>query len=124
MSQPTRSRTRPVVVPVPSGLSPWAGQVWAELQEFHCFAAHELIALERSLAWWDRADTALRAADGTSGADAATWTKLAIDCSSTALRHWRTLKFPAPAGVRAPGRPSGVEWSRERKAAAVRGGYA
>lgn len=97
-------------VAVPEGLSPWACGIWHELLHLHDFERHELVTFERALRWWDRSDRAANDGD----------LKLAIDCSSAALRHWRVLKFPAPAGIRRPGRPSGADWSPARQAAAGR----
>ena len=95
----------PSGVPAPSGLSPWAVSVWAELTGLHRFEAHERITFERALRWWDRSDAAAEAGD----------MKLSIDASSAALRHWRILKFPTPA-ARPPGRPAGPDWSAKRRA--------
>lgn len=101
----------------PRGLSPWARRTWADLTARHSFEAHELIAFERALRWWDAADQLMANTDGDEKARAARL-KQAMDASSTALRHWRALKWPTPEGVRRPGRPAGAEWSPTRKAAA------
>jgi hypothetical protein len=93
--------------PVPSGLSPWAVRTWTELLGLHEFAAHELVVFERALRWWDRSDAAADKGD----------MKLAMDANSSALRCWRTLRFPAPEGTtRRPGRPSGDGWNAQRRA--------
>src|SRR5688500_14610819 len=96
----------PLADPVPSGLSEWAIRTWTALTARHTCEAHELITFGRALRWWDRSDAAAARAD----------MRLAIDCASAALRHWRVLKFPAPAGVRRPGRQPGAEWNAERRA--------
>src|SRR5688500_6577122 len=109
MGKPTShavlSLGEPLRVPVPAGLSPWAGGVWQELLRLHDFEQHELIIFRRALEWWDRADAAALKGD----------MKMAIDCASAALRHWRVLKFPALPGTRRPGRQPGAEWSPERR---------
>lgn len=102
----------------PKGLSRPSRRIWTELTCSHDFADHELVAFERALKWWDVSDTAFASAEEKSGRERAELMKLALDASNSALRHWRTLKFPTPAGVRRPGRPAGDNWSAHRKQAA------
>ena len=97
---------------------PTASQrVWRELMEPHAFEAHELVTFERALAWWDRSDAWLEASEKAEGKEQAQLIKQSLDGATAALRCWRTLKFLDPAvPKRRPGRPSGADWSAERKA--------
>jgi hypothetical protein len=100
----------------PKGLSGWASGVWAELTTAHTFEGHELVVFERALRWWDVSDDAAKQAESAEGGELARLTKLSLDASTAALRHWRALKFPTPEGVRRPGRPADVNWSAKRRA--------
>jgi hypothetical protein len=104
----------------PKALSRKSKAIWAELTELHHFEAHELVTFERALQWWDVSDAAFEGAMQAEGKQRADLLKLSLDASNAALRCWRTLKFPAPAGARRPGRPSGADWSPMRKAAAMK----
>ena len=75
------------------------------------------MVFERALRWWDVSDDAAMQAKTATGGELIRLTKLSLDASTAALRHWRALKFPSPEGARRPGRPSGVKWSGKRKAA-------
>ena len=79
----------------PENLSEWATSVWIELTQAHDFAAHELVVFARALRWWDRSDAALVAAETAEGPELARLTKLSLDAATSALRHWRALRFPA-----------------------------
>lgn len=100
----------------PQGLSAWARGVWDELTTAHTFEGHELVVFERALRWWDVSDDACKQAERAEGAELARLTKLSLDASTAGLRHWRALKFPSPEGVRRPGRPADVNWSKKRRA--------
>ena len=101
----------------PAGLSRASQRVWRELTALHAFEAHELIAFERALGWWDRSDRWLEASEAAEGREQARLVKQSLDAAQTALRYWRVLKFQDPAvPKRRPGRPSGADWSAERKA--------
>jgi hypothetical protein len=102
----------------PAGLSAWATGVWQELTARHHFEPHELVVFERALRWWDTSDlAATQASSATAAAEVARLTKLSLDAATSALRHWRALKFPAAEGARRPGRPAGDAWSAKRRAA-------
>jgi hypothetical protein len=101
----------------PKGLSKWARGVFTTLTAQHEFQDFELVAFERALRWWDVSDKAGVDAAAATGGEAARLSKLSIDASSAAVRHWRLLKFTGGA-VRRPGRPSGDAWSQHRKLAA------
>lgn len=108
----------PAGLPAPSGLSPRSQAIWSELVAAHDFADFELVTFTRALEWFDQADAkAAQAADAKDPAESARLLKVSMDAATTALRFWRTLKFPPPVGVRRPGRPSGPDWSASRKAA-------
>jgi hypothetical protein len=101
----------------PASLSRGSRRIWRQLTALHQFEAHELIAFERALSWWERSDEWLEASKKAEGREQAQLVKQAMDAANAALRHWRTLKFSDPdAGVRRPGRPSGDQWSAKRKA--------
>lgn len=104
--------------PAPKGLSRASRRIWRELTLTHDFGAHELVAFERALKWWDVSDTAFADAESRTGRERAELMKLSLDASNAALRCWRTLRFPAPIGARRPGRPAGNDWSAHRKQAA------
>src|SRR5215510_2375549 len=92
----------------PSGLSRRSRALWTELHSANDFAAHEDDQLERALKWYDVADCPLREAEKLNGRERGARLKAAGDAATTALRHWRTLKFVDPARpARRPGRPSG-----------------
>lgn len=104
--------------PVPRGLSSWARGVWRELTAECEFERHELVTFERALRWFDASDALFASAqDAKEPKEQRDLLKQSMDASNTALRHWRALKWPTPAGARRPGRPSGAEWSPARKAA-------
>ena len=72
---------------------------------------------ERALGWWDRSDIWLEASVKAEGRERSQLIKLSLDGSLTALRYWRTLKFLDPVvPKRRPGRPTGDDWSVQRKA--------
>jgi hypothetical protein len=102
----------------PDGLSAWARGVWVSLLEASDFDPHELISFARALTWWDLSDVLLTEAAALSGRDRLARLKSAGDAATTALRHWRGLRFTSPARP-APrlGRPSGPSWSAVSKAA-------
>lgn len=102
----------------PAGMSEWAQGVWIELTKDNDFDGHEIVVFERALRWWDVSDDAAKRATSATGAELARLTKLSLDASTAALRHWRALKFESASGAKRPGRPAGVNWSKERKAAA------
>jgi hypothetical protein len=100
----------------PRGLSAWARATWRQLTSIHVVEEHEAIALRRALRWWDLSDAWLRESEAVAGREQARLVKQSMDAANTALRHWRLLKFEAPAAVPArPGRPSGFNWSAARK---------
>ena len=69
------------------------------------------MAFTRALTWWDLEDVLRLEAESLSGREKERRLKAAGDASTTALRHWRTLKFVDPAKpARRPGRPSGKPW--------------
>ena len=101
----------------PAGLSRASQRVWQELTALHAFEPHELIAFDRALGWWDRSDTWLAASDKVEGRERSQLIEQSLDAGMAALRHWRTLKFLDPTvPKRRPGRPSGDDWSAQRKA--------
>jgi hypothetical protein len=102
----------------PKGLSRRARRTWATLTDAHTFEGFELVTFTRALKWWDVSDAFYADAMTATGKDRAALLKLSMDANSSALRCWRTLRFPVPAGVRRPGRPSGANWSTARKVAA------
>ncbi len=107
------SKTSP---PVPDGLSPRSATVWNELTCPASWAAHELVAFQRALEWFDRSDALIASAAAATGREAAGFLKLSMDASNTGLRYWRTLKFiDADQAARRPGRPSDDGWSAKRK---------
>jgi hypothetical protein len=106
--------------PAPEDLSKWAVGVWNELTADNDFNPHEYVAFTRALTWWDVSDTLLAEAAALAGRERDARLKAAGDAATSALRHWRTLKF-TDASTRRPGRPSGVDWSKARKAAAEAG---
>jgi hypothetical protein len=101
----------------PKELSEWARGVWREVAQDNEFDAHEIVVFERALRWWDVSDDAAKQAATATGAELTRFTKLSLDASTAALRHWRALKFETGTAKR-PGRPAGVNWSKHRKAAA------
>jgi hypothetical protein len=102
-------------LPVPPGLSAWAGRIWLQLTSRHDFADYELLALEKSLRWWDLSDRWLAESASLEGAAQAGKVKQSLDASQAGLRYWRTLKFAPPAGTaRRIGRPAGDGWSARR----------
>ena len=94
------SETRP-----PRKLSPESLARWHELHAAYQFSVAENIALNEHLAANDRA-----ARFATSGKN-----ELAQKERQSAHRWWRSLKFPAGAATRKPGRPSGEHWSAQRR---------
>jgi hypothetical protein len=109
----TASRTHP---DPPAGLSRGARRIWRQLTALHDFEAHELIAFERALVWWDRSDEWMEASETATGRDRTALVKQSLDGANMALRHWRTLRFRDEDAARRPGRPSGDEWSAKRRA--------
>ncbi|MEO5739961.1 MAG: hypothetical protein ABIS29_05130 [Vicinamibacterales bacterium] len=106
--------------PAPRGLSPASKVLWRTLTQQHRWADHELVAFERALRWFDRADALAAASDkAQTHRDGAALLKSSMDAANTALRHWRLLKFSNGEAARRPGRPSGDDWSAKRKLAAV-----
>jgi hypothetical protein len=98
----------------PAGLSKWARGVWNTLLTDNDFSDSELVAFTRALRWWDLSDKLLAEA-ASAGNGRAQLTKLSLDAATSALRHWRTLKFTDPAKpTRRPGRPGGEAWSATR----------
>jgi hypothetical protein len=106
---------------VPKGLRPGSIRIWRTLTSAYDCADHELLALERALKWFDKADTWIVEADALTGRAAAAKLKQAMDASTCGLRFWKTLKFRDDLARRI-GRPSGDAWSPKRKlqAAAAR----
>jgi hypothetical protein len=105
----TRGPQRP-----PAGLSKWARGVWSTLLADNDFSDSELVAFTRALRWWDLSDKLLAEA-ATAESGRAQLTKLSLDAATSALRHWRVLKFTDPAKpTRRPGRPGGEAWSAQR----------
>src|SRR5215467_10950814 len=98
--------TNPALPRPPGDLSAWARGVWRELMLENDFARHEIVAFTRALTWWDLEDVLRLEAESLSGGEKERRLKAAADASTTALRHWRTLKFVDPAKpARRPGRP-------------------
>ncbi len=95
----------------PADLSAKSQRLWRDLLEAHTFRRDELDVLEQSLRLADDADQ-LRAGGQV---------KLALDCRNASLRFWRLLRFKDDEPARRPGRPSGDDWSRQRKAQAALG---
>ena len=108
----------PVKSSAPRGLSPWARRTWKELTARHAFEAHEVVTFTRALRWFDCSDALMAQAERATEREKAALLKQAMDSANTGLRHWRALKWPAPDGVRRPGRPAGANWSPARKAVA------
>jgi hypothetical protein len=104
-------------IPPPDDLSEISKALWLEMTATHAWDRHELVTFEWALKWQDTSRAATEQAKAAKGAELARLTKLSLDASTAALRHWRALKFPAPEGARRPGRPSGSNWSAARKAA-------
>jgi hypothetical protein len=101
----------------PAGLSKWARGVWTTLLRDNDFSDSEIVAFTRALRWWDLSDSLLAEANAAQGGARAQMTKLSLDAATSALRHWKVLKFTDPANPsRRPGRPGGVDWSSGRKA--------
>ena len=105
----------------PGGLSEWGEDVYATLVALHAPAPHEMVTLLRALKWWCLSDELLDEATLLAGRERAAKLKAAGDASTSALRHWRCLRFPAdlvdddlPPKV---GRPSGPGWHAVGKAA-------
>jgi hypothetical protein len=109
-----------MTTPAPKGLTPKSAAIWHELTERHAFEAHERVAFERALRWFDKADGWLRAADAAEAREAVQLVKMSMDASNCGLRYWRTLKFVDGTAARRPGRPSGDDWSLKRKLQAVK----
>jgi hypothetical protein len=111
---PERRQRRPQRPP--AGLSKWARGVWNALLGDNDFTDSELIPFTRALRWWDLSDKLLAEAATAGGAqEQARLTKLSLDAATSALRHWRTLRFTDPAKpTRRPGRPGGDGWSAMR----------
>jgi hypothetical protein len=87
----------------------------------HKFEPFELVTFTRALRWFDRADALCSAADRAAEArEGAALLKQAMDASTTALRFWRQLKFTDGTATRRPGRPSGDNWSLQRKLQAAK----
>jgi hypothetical protein len=87
------------------------------LHRQHEFADHEVVTFRRALEAWDAADRIMAEAEGAPGPERVRLQRLSVDMATSALRHWRTLKFQTtPEATRRPGRPSGAEWSPKRKA--------
>jgi hypothetical protein len=102
---------------VPRGLSPKSRGIWRDLTREYGFESHELGQLEAALRWQDRSEDLIADVEGANADDRARLVKLAMDAASTSLRFWRALKFYDPARpARRPGRPSGDQWSAQRKA--------
>jgi hypothetical protein len=104
----------------PKGLSTGSRGIWNELTTLHRFEAHELVAFERALRWFDRADAWLKEADAAEGKTAVLLVKMSMDASNCGLRYWRTLKFTDGVAARRPGRPSGDNWSLTRQLQAAK----
>jgi hypothetical protein len=99
-----------------SGLSATAQGIRRQLLEENDFAPHELVMLDVALRWSDISASLLRESETLTGRDRAARLKSAGDAATSALRHWRALKFQDPARpTRRPGRPSGDEWSAARR---------
>ena len=103
------------ILSVPRGLSPTSAGIWRELTTLHRFEAHELVAFERALTWFDLSDQWLLDAAAAEGRERAQLTKQAMDAATSGLRFWRTLKFVDGNQARRPGRPSDGDWSAKRK---------
>ena len=106
-------------LPVPKGLSRKSRRIWETLTTEHRFESHELVSLARALAWFDKADGWLRAAERAQAREAQQLVKQSMDASNCGLRYWRTLKFTEGVAARRPGRPSDDDWSRKRKLQAI-----
>jgi hypothetical protein len=105
---------------VPRGLSAGSADIWKALTTQLSFERRELYVFERALRWWDQSDQWLRDSEKAAGRDQARLVKQSMDAASAALRLWRSLKFTDGPASRRPGRPSGADWSPQRKAAALK----
>lgn len=105
---------------VPKGLSGRSQGIWHDLTTIHQFEQFELVAFERALKWFDKADGWLREADAAEGKTAVLLVKMSMDASNCGLRYWRTLKFSDGTAARRPGRPSGDNWSPKRQLQAAK----
>lgn len=105
---------------IPKGLTAASLGIWDELTILHRFEPHELVAFERALRWFDRADGWLREADAAEGKTAVLLVKMSMDASNCGLRYWRTLKFTDGTAARRPGRPTGDNWSLKRQLQAAK----
>ena len=63
----------------PAGLSRASQRVWRELTTLHAFEAHELIAFQRALVWWDKSDAWLEASEDAEGREQAQFVKQSLD---------------------------------------------
>ena len=105
---------------VPKGLTAGSRGIWDELTSIHQFEQFELVAFERALRWFDRADAWLKEADAAQGKTAVLLVKMSMDASNCGLRYWRTLKFTDGTAARRPGRPSGDNWNLKRQLQAAK----
>ena len=101
---------------IPHGLSQKSRAVFGTVTHDYAFAAQELLQLESALRWHDRSELLAEQADAADAAHRPRLTKLAMDAASTSLRFWRALRFVDPLNPpRRPGRPTGDEWSGQRR---------
>ena len=116
-SPPTAAQRPPV------GFSARSRRLWGDLLAANDFARHELELLARALEMSDRADE-MSAVISTQGllVDGRVHPLIAArrDALLASARFWRQLRFVDPAKpARRPGRPSGSEWSPQRRAGAA-----
>src|SRR5215813_14148455 len=101
----------PVSQRPPRNVSPWANNTWKAFMSSYVFETYEALAFGRALTWFDQSDELRREADALRGRDRDGKLKAAAVASTVALRHWKLLRFKAPARpARRPGRPPGKAW--------------
>ena len=103
---------------LPSDLSATAAQLWTELVEANRFERHELAILHRALTWFDVSDNCLQQSTTATGQEQSALVRRAADASTTALRHWWTLKWSNGEPARRPGRQPDDRWNAQRRAQA------
>jgi hypothetical protein len=104
----------------PPGLSKRSLSLWTELQADYEFTVPDEAILRRALEAYDLSDELQVAARkvGVSSKDARALLAAARDAALVGLRHWAALGFPkADLGAPRRGRPSGDDWSRQRRQA-------
>jgi hypothetical protein len=111
-------------VGAPPGLSKRSLELWTELQAMYEFTVADEAILRRSLEAYDLHDELQAGARkvGRSSKDARSLLGAARDAALVGLRHWAALGFPKAdlGATRRPGRPSGDDWSRQRRQARAR----